>query len=256
MKQPTDPREYMAGLEKGLAVVETFSPGREKLSVTEVAQAVGLSRAAARRCLLTLQHLGYASFDGKYYRLAPRCLRLGHAYISSNPLARLVQPVLEAASERTGESMAAAVLDADAAVVIARTSIRRSLSEGLAVGARLPVYCSAIGRVLLAALPSTEAQAILTECHKIKLTPKTKIGAAEIMTDLKRTRSTGYAINDQEVELGLLTIAVSVTDRNGNTQLGMSVSTSTQRSSVKHLVAQLLPELEIARSKVASIIGA
>lgn len=256
MDATTNAREYMAGLEKGLAAIEAFSGGHEKLSVTEVAQIVGLSRAAARRCLLTLRHLGYAEFDGKYYRLAPRTLRLGHAYVSSNLLARLVQPVVEAASERLGESMAAAVLDGDSAAVIARTSIRRSLSEGLAIGARLPVYCSAIGRVLLAALPATEAKAILEGCHRVKLTPNTRVGIPEIMVELKKIRSAGYAINNQEVELGLLTIAVSVTDRNGKVRAGMSVSSSTQRSDVKTLVRKLLPELDAARSKLASVINA
>ena len=136
-KQTASNREYIAGLEKGLATIEAFSNGRERLSVTEAAESVGLSRAAARRCLLTLEHLGYAEYDGKYFRLAPRALRLGHAYISSNILARLVQPVIEATSERLGESMAAAVLDDTSTAVIARTAVRRSLSAGLAVGMRL-----------------------------------------------------------------------------------------------------------------------
>src|SRR6476660_8643048 len=110
MKRSVPSREYIAGLEKGLATIEAFANGRERLSVTEAAEIVGLSRAAARRCLLTLEKLGYAEYDGKYYRLAARTLRLGHAYISSNIVARLVQPVIESSSERLGESMAVAIL--------------------------------------------------------------------------------------------------------------------------------------------------
>ena len=130
--------EYMAGLEKGLAIIEVFENASERLSLTEVAKAVGLTRASARRCLRTLEHLGYAAYDGKYYRLAPRILRLGHAYMSSNILTKIVQPVIEATSEGTGESMAVAVLDGTSAVVIARTSVRKSLSSGLAAGSPSP----------------------------------------------------------------------------------------------------------------------
>jgi IclR family pca regulon transcriptional regulator len=162
--------------------------------------------------------------------------------------------VIEAASERMGESMAVGVLDGTSAAVIARTSLRRSLSAGLSVGMRLPVYCSAIGRVLLAAEPNTQAESILHQCKLVKLTPKTKISVTEIMAAIRKCRADGYAINDQEVEIGLRTIAVPVVDGSGKVRAGMSVSASASRADTKTLVGKLLPELDAARSKLASII--
>jgi IclR family pca regulon transcriptional regulator len=181
---------------------------------------------------------------------------LGYAYSRSNILARLVQPVIEAASEHMGESMAVAVLDENWATVIARTSVRRSLSSGVAVGMQLPVYCSAIGRVLLAALPPKKCEAILKQCHPVRLTPRTKTHIPEIIAEVRKSRDQGYAINDQEVEIGLRTIAVPVLDGNGKVHAGMSVSAAASRADAKALVSRLLPELDAARRKLASIIHA
>lgn len=248
--------EYMAGLEKGLAIIEAFENARERLSLTEVAKAVGLTRASARRCLRTLEQLGYASYDGKYYRMAPRILRLGHAYMSSNILAKIVQPVIEATSEGTGESMAVAVLDGTSAVVIARTSVRKSLSSGLAAGSRLPVYCSATGRMLLSSLSDTEAKAILNRCVRSQLTPRTKTDPKEILREIAAARAKGHTINDQEVEVGLRTIAVPIHDQSGKMVAAMSISAQTSRVPLKSLVSTLLPEISAARNRVMSLLQA
>ena len=248
--------EYMAGLEKGLAIIEAFENARERLSLTEVAKAVDLTRASARRCLRTLEQLGYASYDGKYYRMAPRILRLGHAYMSSNILAKIVQPVIEATSEGTGESMAVAVLDGTSAVVIARTSVRKSLSSGLAAGSRLPVYCSATGRMLLSSLSDTEAKAILNRCVRSQLTPRTKTDPKEILREIAAARAKGHTINDQEVEVGLRTIAVPIHDQSGKMVAAMSISAQTSRVPLKSLVSTLLPEISAARNRVMSLLQA
>src|SRR3954453_489818 len=217
-------RENMAGLEKGLIAIEAFEQSKLALTISEVAERTGLSRAAARRCLRTLVQLRYAATDGKYFWLAPRVLRLGHAYVSSNELTRVVQPIIEAASERTRNSMSVAVLDRPDAVIIARAVVRRSLSTGLGVGTRLPCHCSANGRVLLAGLPDREVEALLRSMPLNRLTTHTKIGAAEIMKEVRAVRSRGYAINDQEVELGLRTIAVPVHRRTGEMIASLSMS--------------------------------
>jgi IclR family pca regulon transcriptional regulator len=248
--------EYMAGLEKGLAIIEVFENASERLSLTEVAKAVGLTRASARRCLRTLEHLGYAAYDGKYYRLAPRILRLGHAYMSSNILTKIVQPVIEATSEGTGESMAVAVLDGTSAVVIARTSVRKSLSSGLAAGSRLPVYCSATGRMLLSDLAEAEAKAILDRCVRSKLTPNTKTDRREILREIAAARAQGHAINDQEVEVGLRTVAVPIHDQTGTMVAAMSISAQTSRVPLKSLLSTLLPEISAARNRVTSLLHA
>src|SRR5690606_30541264 len=142
-KRSPEDKEYVAGLEKGLAIIEAFGIRHGTLTLSEAAEITGHTRASARRSLLTLQRLGYVASEGKYFRLAPRVLRLGHAYVASTPLCRVVQPVLEATSERTHESSSVAVLDGMESVFVARATARRSLSDGLGMGSRLPAYCSA-----------------------------------------------------------------------------------------------------------------
>ena len=197
-----DDREYVAGLEKGLAVIEAFERRQSALTVTEASELAGLSRAAARRCLRTLQRLGYADSDGKYYRLAPSVLRLGHAYVSSNALPRFVQPIIEAASERTQRSMSVAVLDRGEVLVIARAHVRRSLESGLGIGSRLPAYCSANGRVLLSALADPDIARLLKGMTLRRLTARTKVQPRDLLKEIRAVRARGYAANEQEVAGG------------------------------------------------------
>jgi IclR family pca regulon transcriptional regulator len=246
-------RELMAGLEKGLAAIEAFEHGKSTLTVTEVAARTGLSRAAARRCMRTLVRLRYAGTDGKYYWLAPRTLRLGHAYVSSNELTRLVQPIIEATSERTHNSMSVAVLDRPDVVIIARAVVRRSLSTGLGIGTRLPCHCSANGRVLLSGLPDGEAEAILRGMPLGRLTAHTKTSPADILKEIRLVRSRGYAINDQEVELGLRTIAVPLHRRSGETIASLSMSAPVGKAERKDLI-KLLPEIESTRLRLRTLL--
>ena len=236
-------REYIAGLEKGLAVVEAFADKQGPITVSEAAEFANLSRASARRCLRTLEQLGYAEHDGKHFRLAPRALRLGHAYLSSTPLARIAQPVIEAASERTHRSVSIAVLDASRVVIVARSYVQRSLSTGLGVGSWLPAYCSANGRILLAGLPDARAEALLRSTRRTKLTPRTIIGIPEIMKEVRAVRARGYATNDEEVELGLWTVAVAVRDRSGAVVASLSMSCIGSAAERKHLI-KALPDLQ------------
>jgi IclR family pca regulon transcriptional regulator len=245
--------EYIAGLEKGLAVIEAFSQQQPALTVTEASEAAGLSRAAARRCLLTLQRLGYAEYDGKYYRLLPRVLRLGHAYVNSSPLPRFVQPIIEATSERTQHSMSVAVLDEADVLVIARALVHRSLSSGLGVGSRLPAYCSANGRVLLSEWPDAEIQRLLVGATIRRLTGYTKISASDILKEIKVVRARGYALNDQEVEIGVRTIAVPIRSRSGQITASLSMSAPPEGADAKALIG-MLPELDAARSRIEAVL--
>jgi IclR family pca regulon transcriptional regulator len=164
--------------------------------------------------------------------------------------------VIEATSEGTGESMAVAVLDGTSAVVIARTSVRKSLSSGLAAGSRLPVYCSATGRMLLSSLSDTEAKAILNRCVRSQLTPRTKTDPKEILREIAGARTKGHTINDQEVEVGLRTIAVPIHDQSGKMVAAMSISAQASRVPLKSLVSTLLPEISAARNRVMSLLQA
>ena len=247
-------KEYVAGLEKGLSIIEAFGIKNTPLTLSEAAEITGHSRASARRSLLTLQKLGYVECDDKLFRLAPRVLRLGHAYLTSTALARTIQPTLKAISERTNESSSFAVLDGSDAVFVARAATRRSLSNGLGLGSRLPAYCAATGRVLLADLDPDEAKTRLERKPRQKLTPNTRIDIPTLMSYLNEVRRVGYAISDEELELGVRSLAVPVRDQKGQTIGSISIVSSTSRRSLENMIENLLPELERARWMVASLI--
>lgn len=247
-------RDVIAGLEKGLAVIEAFSETRPRLSVTDAARITGLSRAAARRCLLTLVKSGYAAFDGKFFTLTPRILRLGHAYLSSVSLSARIQPFLERISEQTGESSSAGVLDDTDVVYIARSVTRRIMSIGLAIGSRLPAYCTSLGRALLAQMPEDELQAYLRRMRPVRFTPKTRLEEREIRAALDDVRRLGYALVDEELELGLRSIAVPVFNGRGEAVASINVSTQTGRTSVEQMLSNFLPVLRCAQEDLRRVI--
>ncbi len=253
-KDRKEDKEYVMGLEKGLAIIEAFGIRKGPLTLTQTAEITGHTKAAVRRSLLTLCKLGYAVQDGRYFRLAPRSLRLGHAYVASDPLAKVAQPILEMVSERTQESSSIAVLDSQEAVFIARSTHRRSLSSGLGVGARLPAYCSATGRVLLSEKPPSEIEFILNRMSRPSLTPHTQTRVQSVLDEIKLVNSRGYAISDEELEIGLRSIAVPIRNGCGELIAAMSLSVSTSRMTRQEVVEHLLPELEMARRNFASLL--
>ncbi|WP_333869832.1 IclR family transcriptional regulator domain-containing protein [Cypionkella sp.] len=208
-------RDIMGGLAKGLAVIETFSVEQPRQSIAEVAAASGLDRATARRCLLTLAKQGYADYDGKFFTLTPRVLRLGTACLATMPLPQLVQPALDRISDALGESSSVSILDGGEIVYIARAAQKKVMSIALMPGSRLPAFCTSMGRVMLAALPEAAAEAILTAAPRPARTPLTLTEVPAIMAELARVRRQGYAVIDQEVELGLCSIAVPLINARG-----------------------------------------
>jgi IclR family transcriptional regulator, pca regulon regulatory protein len=247
-------REYVMGLEKGLSIIEAFGIARGPLTLTQVAEITGHTKASARRCLLTLCRLGYAVQAGRHFELAPRALRLGHAYVAADPLTKIAQPILDRTSERTHESASIAVLDAQDAVFVARSTHRRSLSFGLGVGARLPAYCSATGRVLLSELPDEHLSFLLNRMARPALTPQTQTDVAAILREVALARSQGYSVNDQELEIGLRSIAVPIRNGRGRLLAALSLSVATGRMNRNDLVERLLPELETARRSFAALL--
>jgi IclR family pca regulon transcriptional regulator len=247
-------KEYVAGLEKGLAVIEAFGIANRALTLSEAAEITGHSRASARRSLLTLQQLGYVEWDGKFFKPAPRMLRLGYAYVTATSLVKIIQPTLEAISERTHESSSLAVLDGIDVVFVARAATRRSLSNGLGLGSRLPAYCAATGRVLLAALPEKEAELLLKRMRRLPLTPRTRTEVRDLMTVLDEVRRHGYAVSNEELELGVRSIAVPIRNADGRTIASMSMVTATSRRSLDDVIENLLPELESARRMLTSLL--
>jgi IclR family pca regulon transcriptional regulator len=201
----------MAGLAKGLAVIEAFGDGSSQLTVAEAARRTDVTRAAARRCLLTLTDLGYLTHDGKFFRPTPRMLRLGGAYLDTASLPVLAQPHLVAARDELGESVSLAVWEEGWSVFVARAEAERIVSTGVRVGARLPAHCSATGRVLPAAVEAV--------------------------------RIDGHATSDEELELGMRAVAVPVTDARGRTVAAMSVSASSARVTADEMHRDFVPVL-------------
>ncbi|CAN5317033.1 IclR family transcriptional regulator [soil metagenome] len=236
-------RDHMAALEKGLAVIECFDAAHDKLTIADVARATDLSRAAARRCLLTLTKLGYAEFDGKFFRLTPRVLRLGHAWLASTALPQLVQPFLERLSEETHESSSACLLDGHEIVYIARSAQRRIMSVGLSVGTRLPAFCTSMGRVLLAFREPEDAQARIRAGKPRARTQHTVTDPAQLADILAGVREQGYCIVDQELELGLISLAMPLFNARGEVIAAFNISGQVQRRSAAEMIAHVLPRL-------------
>lgn len=233
-------RDTMGGLAKGLAVIETFNAQRTRQSIAEVSAASGLDRATARRCLLTLAHIGYADYDGKYFTLTPRVLRLGTACLATMPLPHMVQPLLDELSEEMGDSSAVAIFDAPDIVYVARAAQRKVLSITLMPGSRLPAHCTSMGRVMLSALPEATARQVLLSAPIVPRTSRTLTDPDSIMAELARVRTNGYALIDQEVELGVRSIAVPIQNSRGTTIAAMSIGAPAVQVGVEDLVEQFL----------------
>jgi IclR family transcriptional regulator, pca regulon regulatory protein len=254
MAAGTSDRDHMAALEKGLAVIECFDAAHDKLTIADVARATDLSRAAARRCLLTLAKIGYAEFDGKFFRLTPRVLRLGYAWLASTALPQLVQPFLERLSEETHESSSASLLDGHEIVYIARSAQRRIMSVGLSVGSRLPAFCSSMGRVLLAALEPEAAQALIAAGKPRVLTPHTVTDPARLTALLDEVRVQGWCLVDQELELGLASLAMPLKSHRGAVVGAFNLSVQVQRIPAQAMVERFLPRMRAMQAQLQPLI--
>jgi IclR family pca regulon transcriptional regulator len=215
--------DFVSGFARGLKVIEAFGEKTPRLAIADVARATGLDRATVRRCLLTLAELGYADYDGKFFSLTPKILRLGHAYLSATPLPQIVQPYLDRLAEEVHQSASASVLDGTEVVYVARASQKRVMSINLTPGSRLPAYCASMGRVLLAALPENEARILIEKSSLTGFTPRTKTDPAELMEELARVRADGFAVIDQELELGLCSIAVPLRNDRGTVVAAINI---------------------------------
>lgn len=237
------PTDFVASLAKGLSVIETFGADTPRQSVSDVAKAAGLDRATARRCLLTLHTQGYADYDGKFFTLTPRILRLGTSALASLPLPTLVQPWLEQLTEKIGQSCSVSILDEAEIVYIARAQQRRIMNIGLMPGSRLPAHCSSMGRVHLAAMSENAALDVIMASDLAPRTVNSLTEPDEIMAELARIRSQGYALIDQELELGLRSIAVPLLNYRGDTVAALNIGVAAIQDSVEELAALYLDDL-------------
>lgn len=253
-KPAADPN-FMQSLARGLEVIGAFQHARPSLTVSEVASLSNMSRAAARRCLHTLSVLGFArGIDGSY-RLTPKALSLGYAYLNASPVARVAQPLLEEVSTRLHESCSMTVLDGDEIVYVARAATQRIISVGLSVGSRLPAYCTSMGRVLLAFSNETDLEAYLERVPLARQTPHTITEVAILRRELQRIRTNGYAIVDQELELGLRSIAVPVRHPDGPAVAAINVGAQAARVELETMTRSYLPILRTAADQIALAIA-
>lgn len=246
---------FVLSLARGLKVIESFEGHTEGQSVADVARQTGFSRAAARRLLMTLESLGYAESVGRVYRLKTRVLQLGFSYLSSTSLPTLAQPILERVTEILHESSSLSVLEGDEIVYLARSAAKRVMSVGLSVGSRLPAYCTSMGRVLLAALPPGELAAYLQRVEIKQLTPKTMTSKEQLLQIIERTRATGFALTDEELELGLRSIAVPVRNRMNRVMAAMNIGVHASRVPADEMIARFLPVLQENSSTFIHILG-
>lgn len=248
---------FMTSLARGLAVIRGFSQQRRKMSIAQLSLRTGIPRAAVRRCLYTLAKLGYVQGeDGRMFALRPQILSLGHAYLSSVPLVMAAQPVLDQVSAAIHESCSLAIQDGDEILYVARSSAStRIMSIDLGVGSRLPAHCTSMGRVLLAGLADDELAAFL---RRVKLTPFTNrtIMQKDALADaIARVRRQQYALVDQELEIGLRSIAVPVKDFRQRVAAAINVSVQATRVSVAEMEKTFLPALNTAAQELGMLLG-
>ncbi|WP_166879713.1 MULTISPECIES: IclR family transcriptional regulator C-terminal domain-containing protein [unclassified Salinibacterium] len=243
--------EYVQSLARGLSVIRAFSAESPSMTLADIARATGLTRATARRFLLTLEELGYVRADERAYSLTPRVLELGFSYLSSLSLTEVAQPHLEQLSRAVGESTSASVLDGADIVYIARVPTRRIMTVNITIGTRFPAHATSMGRVLLGNLSADELDHFLTRFHAESLTPRTITTRDALLEELGHVREQGWAMVDQELEFGLRSLAAPVR-RAGQVVAAINVSTVAGGSSVAHTKDRLLPELLKASTGITS----
>jgi IclR family pca regulon transcriptional regulator len=247
--------EFVQSLDRGLAVIKAFSHATPRLTLSEVARATGLSRAAARRFLLTLESLGYVGTDGRQFYLRPRLLDLGYAYLSSFTVSEVAQCHLEELTQSVHESCSASVLDGEDIIYVARAAASRIMTIRLSVGTRLPAYCTSMGRVLLAALPEDDREEYLRTAKLDARTPKTVTTRDGLHAELQRVARQGYSLIDQELEDGVRSVAVPIRDSGRRTVAAVNVSAHATRVTLATLRESFLPRLRDCAAAVEADLG-
>ncbi len=234
---------FVQSLERGLAVIRAFGAESPSLTLSEVARATGLTRAATRRFLLTLGDLGYVRTDGRRFELTPRVLELGYAFLSSISLPEVAEPHLERLVADVHESSSVSVLDGDDIVYVARVPTSRIMRVSINVGTRFPAYATSMGRVLLAAMEPAELDAFLGRAELVRLSARTITSEPKLRAELARVRRQGWAMVDQELEQGLRSVAAPIRDRGGQVVAAVNLSAHASRTTLDAVKRTLLPPL-------------
>jgi IclR family pca regulon transcriptional regulator len=248
--------DYVQSFVRGLDVIRAFSRFRPRMTLSEVAEETQMTRAAARRFLLTLVKENYAQTDGKYFELRPKVLDLGFAYLASMTLWDIAEPIMRSVVEKTQESCSMAVLDDLEIVYVARVPTNRVMTIGLSVGSRLPAYCTSMGRVLLATLPEETLAKQLNKVTPEKLTPQTITSKVKLRDELRDVGRQGWSLVDQELEAGLRSLAVPIRNRTGVVVAAMNLGCHAGRVSVETMTEKFLPVLQEASLRITSSLPA
>lgn len=244
--------EFMTSLARGLHVLRCFADARRPITLAEASAKAELSRPAVRRCLHTLVRLGYAARVGQAYSLRPRVLALGYAYLSSSSLAERAQPVLDALRDTLGESCSIGVLEEDRVYYIARSETQRIMSVALRVGSSLPLYCTSMGRVLLSDMSNADLDAYFERTDLRALTARTQTDRGALRRVITAAKEDGFAIVDQELEIGLRSVAVPLR-WGGRVRAAINVGLQPARMPMATVRTTVLPALRTAARDLASI---
>jgi IclR family pca regulon transcriptional regulator len=243
MSTQTRDSEFVQSLERGLLVIRAFSRERPSLTLTEIADRTNLTRAAARRFLITLRDLGYVNSDGRLFSLSPRVLELGYSYLSSLPVWEIARPHLERLADLVRETTSASVLDGTDIVFVARVETKRIMSMTLGVGSRLPAWATAMGRVLLADLSPERIDDYFRQVRLEPLSERTITDEQELRGVLSEAKANGWTLVDQEVEEGVRSLAVPIRSSTGRAQAALIVCSHAFRVSVDRILDEFLPLL-------------
>jgi IclR family transcriptional regulator, pca regulon regulatory protein len=253
-KTGDEARSFVTALARGLEVIRAFAGRDERLTLSEIAQAVDLPRATVRRSLITLSALGYVQDDNKFFRLAPKVLTLAQAYLSSNLLPRVAQPVVERISTQLGESCSVSILHEIEVIYVARSTNKRLAALLGDVGARRPGYCTASGRVLLAHLPERDLNAYFRAVELVALTAHTVTDEARLRSILAKIRKDDYCLSDQQTELDLRTIAVPLRNNTGRVVAAMHVAAQASKTSKLRMIEGFLPQLRKGAAEIRALL--
>ena len=257
MTEPRTPllaHEWIAGLEKGLTVIEAFDAEHPRMTATEVGRRCGITRTAARRYLKTLAHLGYMGSDGKLYWLMPRTLRLGHAFIESARLPKLVQPLLQRITTGTDEIAYLGVVDGDDTIFLARSGSSRHTAGGYWPGTRVPAQITAAGMAILASWPEAELEAWLLNRHLPTFTSHTLANAQHLRTALQEFRRRGWSLSEQQLDLNYRGVAVPLMDRHNVVHGAISVTMPINREETDHALQRVLPVMQEAAKSLRPLL--
>ena len=254
-RSSSDGGERLEQLERAMAVLESFDGDHPAMTLSEVAELTGMTRAAARRILLTLRSLGFLKSDGREFSLTPKVLNLGWNYVASLGVDEIARPVIADLVKRLNESCSMSTLDLPNVVYVARVHPQRVMTMGGGVGSRLPASTTAAGRVLLAALDDAALDEYLAGRPLRQYTPRTITDPDRFRAVLAEVRDQGYCLVDQELEIGLLALSVPVTGRDGRTSAAVSVSSSAARMTPAHFRRECLPPLREAASQISAALS-